>query len=294
MKQPKTILVTGAHGQLGSSLFELADTKKEFKWIFTDVEQFDITNPEQVNQVIGSLRPFAVINTAAYTAVDKAESEKELVRAVNVTGPAYLAAACAEYDVMLVHISTDYVFGGNENTPYLEDSSRSPEGVYAATKARGELEVITSGCSYYIIRTSWLYSEYGSNFVKTMLKLLKDNKEVRVVNDQTGSPTYAGDLARAIIDLLLHTSTKIGTEEVFHYANQGQITWYEFAQEIARLKETNCQVLPITSDEFQQAAKRPRYSVLDTEKIRKKIGIEIPHWKVSLAICVQNLLSGKF
>lgn len=287
----KVILVTGANGQLGQELFRISDEVEGLQMIFTDVEQLDITKNRQVREVITDLRPFAVINCAAYTAVDKAESEPEQAALINVAGAGSLAAACAINDSLLVHISTDYVFGGKHSKPYSEDHPVDPQGVYATTKARGEQAVISSGADYIIIRTSWLYSAFGHNFVKTMLRLGKERGEVKVVNDQIGSPTNAEDLARAIVSVLLHQGSEYELHDIFHFANNGAVSWFDLATEIMNYAGLNCKVIPVPTSEYPVDAPRPAYSVLDTSKISKTFGIEISGWKESLHRCIDRLLT---
>jgi len=289
----KVILVTGANGQLGRELFRISDDAEGLKMIFTDVEQLDITNNRQVREVITDLKPFAVINCAAYTAVDKAESDPELAALINVAGAGSLAAACSINNSLLVHISTDYVFGGNHSQPYNEDHPVDPQGVYSTTKAQGEQAVISSGADYIIIRTSWLYSAYGHNFVKTMLRIGTERDEVKVVNDQIGSPTNAEDLARAIVSMLVHQSSEYELHDVFHFANDGAVSWFDFATEIMNYANLGCKVIPVQTSEYPVAAPRPAYSVLDTSKIRKTLGISISGWKESLHKCIDRLLTSQ-
>ncbi len=285
----KTILVTGANGQLGQALFKASEDVTDLKIIFTDVEQLDITNNRQVREVISQLKPFAVVNCAAYTAVDKAESEPEQAALINVAGPGSLAAACALNDTLLIHISTDYVFGGAGNIPYLEDHPVDPKGVYATTKAHGEKAVMTSGADYMIIRTSWLYSVFGNNFVKTMLRLGKERDELKVVKDQIGSPTNAEDLANAVFHIIMNPKAEKTMREIFHYANSGAVSWFDFASEIMDYAKLSCKVFPIRTAEYIQAAPRPMYSVLDTTKIQNYFDISVPHWKESLHKCIDEL-----
>jgi len=287
--EDKIILITGANGQLGQELLRASENVKNLQMIFSDVEQLDITNNRQVREVITDLKPFAVVNCAAYTAVDKAESEPALATLINVAGAGSLAAACAINDSLLIHISTDYVFGGNGNTPYTEGEPVDPNGVYAISKAYGEQAVISSGADYVIIRTSWLYSVFGHNFVKTMLRLGKEREELKVVNDQIGSPTNARDLSMAIIKILLHPASEQPIREIVHYANEGVVSWFDFAVEIMSFAKLNCNVLPIPTSEYPLPAPRPAYSVLDTAKIRSTFGIEIPAWKESLHKCLEEL-----
>ncbi len=293
MNLEKTILVTGSNGQLGQELFKAVQNIDDLNLVFTDVEQFDITRTRQVRTVIESLKPFAVVNCAAYTAVDRAEAEPELAAAINVAGPGNLAVACALTGSLLIHISTDYVFGGDASEPYREDHPVNPKGVYAETKAQGEQAVITSGADYAIVRTSWLYSTFGHNFVKTMLKLGSEKDELNVVSDQTGSPTNAQDLALAVLQIIRHPSADKTMREIFHYANTGSVSWFEFASEIINYAKLNCKVNPIPTSGYPTPAPRPAYSVLDTAKIRNALNIRIPGWKESLHSCLDLLLNSQ-
>ena len=233
----------------------------------------------------------ACINCAAYTAVDKAEDEQQLATLVNTFAPKVLADACKRHDALLIHVSTDYVFGGDAHEPYKVDDPINPQSVYGCTKADGERAIRESGCNYMIVRTAWLYSSVGKNFVKTMLMLGDTKDEINVVADQKGCPTWAHDLAIALL-ALLKKNGKNKVHETFHFTNEGQITWYDFATAIMEIGEKKCKVNPITTDQYPTKAKRPAYSVLDLSKIKEYAGIEIPDWKESLVKCIEELNSG--
>ncbi len=280
------ILVTGSDGQLGNELRLCAEGLPEWKFVFTDVAELDITDSEAVREMLRTHRIDAVVNCAAYTAVDKAESDREAAWQVNVIGPATLAAAAAETGATLVHISTDYVFDGLGSVPYKETDAVAPAGVYGATKLAGERAVAGSGCRSVVVRTAWLYSAFGNNFVKTMLRLGAERDEVRVVCDQRGTPTWAADLARAITVMLPKLIEEPRYGEVYHFTDEGQTTWDAFAARIMALAGLPCRVLPITTAEYPTAAARPPWSVLDKSKIRRDFGVATPPWEESLEKCI--------
>ncbi len=284
------ILVTGANGQLGSGLRELAPAKK-WNFIFTDVDELDITKNEEVAAFFNKFSVDCCINCAAYTQVDKAESEAEQARLINSTAVRNLAAACNQHNAALIHISTDFVFDGKNNLPYRETDTPSPLSVYGRTKLEGEQAAASCGRAV-IVRTSWLYYERGKNFVDTMLRLGKEREELRVVFDQTGTPTWAGDLAAAILDIVekfAETPDSVGKlKGTYHYSNEGIASWYDFAFEIFRLSGLDADLLPVRTDEYPTPATRPAYSVLDKAKIKKTFGLKIPHWKSSLEICLKS------
>ena len=282
-----TILVTGGNGQLGCSL-RLASAESLHRYIFTDVEELDITSVEAIEAFFQSERPDVVVNCAAYTAVERAEEDESQADLINHKAVALLAAACQRHDAMLIHISTDYIFSGEGDTPYTEECAPAPINAYGRTKLSGERAVEESGCRHIILRTSWLYSEFGNNFVKTMQSLMTTRSEVRVVADQIGTPTYAGDLAAAITYII--NSGQLGKCGTYHYSNEGACSWYDFACEIARLSESNCKVTPCTTEEYPTKAQRPRYSVLDNSKFISTFGIAIPEWHESLAKAVRSSL----
>ena len=283
------ILVTGCKGQLGTELQKIANSERQ--WFFTDIDTLDICNKAAVKAYFEANQIDVCINCAAYTAVDKAEEEPQLATFVNTLAPRLLAEACRKHNALLMHISTDYVFGGDANKPYKEDDPINPKSVYGGTKADGELVIRNSGCNYMIVRTAWLYSSVGKNFVKTMLMLGDTKDEINVVADQKGCPTWAHDLAVALM-ALLNKNGKNEVHETFHFTNEGQITWYDFATAIMEIGGKSCKVNPITTDQYPTKAKRPTYSVLDLSKIKEYVGIEIPFWRDSLVKCIEELNSG--
>lgn len=281
------ILVTGANGQLGAELRQLSRQYDAFTYQFTDVDELDITSEIAVKRLAEDFRPDVIINASAYTAVDKAEEEQAKAEAINASGPANLANAARQYGALLVHVSTDYVFNGKHYKPYQETDNPSPLGVYGQTKLQGEQEIIKQGGSALIIRTSWLYSATGHNFVKTMLRLGKERDNLHVVNDQIGSPTFAGDLAESILKIISLTATD--KPQIYHYTNEGVASWYDFAWEIFRIKGINCKVHPIATKDYPTPAPRPYYSVLEKSRVRQDFNLPIPHWKDSLKRCLTVL-----
>ena len=291
------ILVTGANGQLGNEIRILTGDSRH-NYIYTDVVEaegnrttmLDITNAEEVKAMVTNHNIDVIINCAAYTNVDAAEVNEALAEKLNSEAPAILANAMAETGGLLVHISTDYVFGGDPyNTPCREDQKGTPTGVYGATKLRGEQRITASGCKYLIIRTAWLYSEFGKNFVKTMLNLTSTKPQLKVVFDQTGTPTYAYDLAKAIVEIV-ESKKYEGNEGIYHYSNEGVCSWYDFTKIIAEMAgHTECDIQPCHSSEFPSKVVRPSYSVLDKSKIKAVFGLTIPYWTDSLRICIQNI-----
>ena len=280
------ILVTGSSGQLGSELSDLAPQYPQFDFIFFDRNKLDITNPAKIQEVFEQYRPSVLINCAAYTAVDKAEEEQELAMLINANGAENLAKATASHQCHFFHISTDYVFDGNGKDPYKEDDLTDPINVYAASKLIGEELVLKANPSSIIIRTSWVYSSHGKNFVKTMFRLMKEKDSINVVNDQIGSPTYAADLAKVILEIINGNKWEPG---IFHYSNEGNISWFELAVAINELTESNCNVIPISTEEYPTIAKRPAYSSLDNNKIRSVYGIQPRLWQDSLLECISKL-----
>lgn len=281
------ILITGSKGQLGSEI-EALHVKYPYDFYFTDKNELDITNFEKVEKFCAKNNITHIVNCAAYTAVDKAEEEKDLANKINHLGVKNLALIASEKNISLVHISTDYVFDGQNYKPYTEDDITNPKGVYGQTKLCGEntLKQINPKNSI-IIRTSWVYSSFGNNFVKTMLRLGEEKDELGVVYDQIGSPTYAKDLAKTILNIL----PKINNEkvEVYHYANEGVVSWFDFAKEIMRMAKIDCKVKPIQTNQYPTPAKRPHYSVLNKAKIKLTFNLEIPYWKDSLDECLKKL-----
>lgn len=297
------ILVTGANGQLGNEMRIVSKSSKD-SFIFTDVVEtegnpttlLDITDKKAILKTVKDNDVKCIINCAAYTNVDKAETNEALCEKLNADAPRNLAEAMAEVDGLLIHISTDYVFGGEPyNTPCREGQKGTPTGAYGRTKLHGEEYIKTSGCNYVILRTAWLYSEFGHNFVKTMLKLTAEKPEPKVVFDQVGTPTYAYDLAVTISTIIndyeRETPTgKYSKEGIYHFSNEGVCSWFDFTKEIAGLaKHTNCDIQPCHSDEFPSPVKRPAYSVLDKTKIKTTFGIKIPYWTDSLKNCLRNM-----
>ena len=289
------ILVTGANGQLGNAIQRASQKSAADRYIFTDVcegyEKLDITSLETVRRAVRDNDVKCIINCAAWTNVDKAETAGDIVETLNATAPENLARAMKEVGGLLVHISTDYVFGGDPyNTPCKEDQKGTPTGVYGLTKLHGEQRIQGTGVDHLIFRTAWLYSEYGHNFVKTMLQLTATKPSLKVVFDQTGTPTYAGDLAEAIFDIVEHRKFE-GRSGVYHYSNEGVTSWYDFTKKIAQLAgHTACDIQPCHSDEFPSPVVRPAYSVLDKTKFKSAFGISIPYWEDSLRKCEARLL----
>ncbi|MEJ5284119.1 MAG: dTDP-4-dehydrorhamnose reductase [Brevinematia bacterium] len=280
------ILVTGSNGQLGQELKELSNSTKDINFIFTDIQELDITNPKDVENFISKNKFDIIINCAAYTAVDKAETEKEKARKINAEAVYHLSKSARENNALLIHISTDFVFDGKKNTPYTEEDKPKPLSVYGKTKLEGEKIALKEAKKLIILRTSWLYSSYGNNFVKTIIKNAKEKKNLRVVFDQVGTPTYAKDLAKVILSLC---NTKINTKEIFHYSNEGAISWFDFAKAICEIAKIDCEISPILTEEYKTLAKRPHYSVLNKNKIKKYLEIKIPYWKESLTECIKKI-----
>lgn len=297
------ILVTGANGQLGNEM-RIISKDTDYKYIFTDVVApegvettiLDITDAETVRRIVKENGVGCIVNCAAYTNVDKAESDEALCRKLNADAPKILAEAMKEVGGLLIQISTDYVFGGDPyNTPCREDQKGTPTGVYGATKLEGEKNIMGVGCDYVIIRTAWLYSEFGKNFVKTMLSLTATKPQLNVVFDQAGTPTYAYDLAEAIKAVLDDYAVEAPTSGyskagIYHFSNEGVCSWYDFTKKIAELAgNTSCDIQPCHSNEFPSPVTRPAYSVLDKTKIKHTFGITIPYWTDSLKVCMKNM-----
>ncbi|MDD3688065.1 MAG: dTDP-4-dehydrorhamnose reductase [Bacteroidales bacterium] len=277
------ILVTGSKGQLGQKIRDKAIDFTGFEFVFTDIEQVDITSESEIDSFFSANKPDILINCAAYTAVDRAEDDKENAFLVNSIAPQLLAAACKKYDSKFIHTSTDYVFDGSSTIPYTENDQVNPKSVYGLSKLGGEQKVQDILPDSIIIRTSWLYSEYGSNFVKTMIRLANEKEFLNVVNDQRGTPTYAGDLASAILVICnQYAASGIWKHGIYHYSNSGECTWFDFATEILKLKGIKTPVLPVSSDKFPSKVVRPKYSVLDKSKIINDYNIKIPNWEDSL------------
>lgn len=295
-----TILVTGANGQLGNEMQIVAKHSCD-RYIFTDVcgdyEKLDITDLEAIRKAVKVYDVKCIVNCAAWTNVDAAEKAGGIVEVLNATAPENLAKAMKEVSGLLVHISTDYVFGGDLfNTPCKEDQKGTPTCVYGHTKLHGEQKIQATGCNYIILRTAWLYSEYGKNFVKTMLNLTASQPQLKVVFDQVGTPTYAFDLAKAISTIIENykkdNTAFYSKTGIYHYSNEGVCSWFDFAKMIAEYAgNNNCDIQPCNSDEFPSPVKRPSYSVLDKTKVKEEFGIKIPYWTDSLKICIANLNS---
>lgn len=283
----KKILITGGDGQLGLCIHAV---EKEYgagnEFYYLTASQFDVTNKSQMENVIADVQPTHIVNCAAYTAVDKAESESELAYAVNAKGPGVIARLCKTNNITLIHISTDFVFEGDVPEPIKEDIEAHPIGVYGETKFRGEQLIIQEGEKYFIVRTSWLYSEFQNNFLKTMVRLGNERDELSVVYDQIGTPTYARDLAKVIFTILNSGSHAYG---VYHYSNEGVTSWYDFANEIFKIGKIQVSLRPISSSQYPTPAKRPSYSVMSKDKIKKEFNLNINHWSASLELCMQNL-----
>ena len=283
------ILVTGANGQLGNEMRIVAKNSTD-NYIFTDVAELDITNAEAVEKMVMDNDVKVIVNCAAYTNVDKAEDDSEFAEILNAKAAENLAVAMKKNDGLLVHVSTDYVFGGTKNnTPCKEDEPANPTGVYGVTKLHGEQAIMATGCHYIIIRTAWLYSEFGKNFLKTMLNLTATKPQLKVVFDQVGTPTYAYDLALAIFDIIENRKYE-GNDGVYHYSNEGVCSWFDFTKMIAEYAgNTQCDIQPCHSDEFPSKVVRPSYSVLDKTKIKATFGTVVPYWTDSLKVCMNNL-----
>lgn len=291
------ILVTGANGQLGNEIRIVAENSSD-EYIFSDVTEqqgvsttfLDMTDINALRGIVRKENVQCIVNCAAYTNVDKAETDEELCRKLNATAPKLLAQVMKEVDGLLIHISTDYVFGGDPyNTPCKEDQKGTPTGVYGMTKLEGENNIIGTGVNHIIIRTAWLYSEFGRNFVKTMMSLTATKPNLNVVFDQVGTPTYAGDLAEFIYDIITNRKYK-GNNGIYHYSNEGVCSWYDFTIKIAELAgNKDCDIQPCHSDEFPSTVKRPAFSVLDKTKAKTTFNVTIPYWTTSLRKCISNM-----
>ncbi len=283
-----TILVTGSNGQLGNELRLLAPAYPGYRFIFTDVAELDITSEPDVEMLVKAENPDFIINCAAYTAVDKAEQEPNLAFLINATAVGNLARVAVRHNAMLIHISTDYVFDGTGCKPYMEDDPTNPISLYAKSKHAGEQQLQSYGSNALIVRTSWLYSEFGNNFVKTMMKYGKERGHLNVVFDQTGTPTYARDLAKTIMHIIQNKPVSKGVE-VFHYSNEGVTSWYDFAKTIMEFSGIPCSISPIETRDYPLPATRPFFSVFNKSKIKQHFQIEIPYWRDSLKECIQRL-----
>ena len=287
------ILITGSNGQLGSEIKDLVTNYKNFNFFFMDFPELNICKSEELNAFIVDQNINTVINCAAYTAVDKAEKDEHTAQKVNSEGVLNLVNALKKVNGKLIHISTDYVFDGNHSQPYKESDPVSPVGVYGETKRAGELAVLNSSIDALVIRTSWMYSVYGNNFLKTMLKLGHDKDELGVIFDQVGTPTNASDLAKTCLDILAYSiEANINSKgKIYHYSNEGVTSWYDFSKAIMELGSIDCKIRPIETKDYPTPAKRPHYSVLNKSKIKTDFNIQIPNWRDSLDKCIEKLKS---
>ncbi len=293
------VLVTGANGQLGQSIQFIANKYPNIQFVYTDFQEMDITNIENCQAVFAKHQPHFCINTAAYTAVDKAESEFEKAHLINAVGPENLAKVCKEFDTILVHISTDFIFDGTSKVPYLETDVPNPKSIYGQTKLDGEIAIQKNWEKHFIVRTSWVYSQFANNFMKTMLRLASERDNLSVVNDQIGTPTNAVDLAEVLMVIIVSSfkfaspvrfhSGQVSSFGIYNFSNEGQCSWYDFANEIFHQKGIEIDLKPIPTDSYPTPAKRPAYSVLDKTKIKSTFDIKINDWQTSLRVCL-NLL----
>lgn len=275
------ILITGANGQLGNEIRVCVEAGTENTYFFTDVAELDITNKRAIEAFVSTNQIDVIVNCAAYTAVDKAEDDQQLCDLINHTAAKNLAEVAKNVHATLIHVSTDYVFDGTKNTPYTEEDPTAPLGVYGVTKLQGEQAIANSGCDYLIFRTSWLYSSFGNNFVKTIQRLSAERDNLNVVFDQVGTPTYAADLA-ALLFQIIEKKQYPGNSGIYHFSNEGVCSWYDFAIEIANQSGNVCDIQPCHSSEFPAKVTRPNFSVLDKTKVKNTFGVKIPHWKDGL------------
>jgi dTDP-4-dehydrorhamnose reductase len=283
------ILVTGGNGQLGREIGDLTGNYPGYRFFFTDVEELDITREEELTEFLQEMKPDVIINCAGYTAVDKAEEDQDNAFRANSKAVGNLARVSAVLNIFLVHLSTDYIFSGQNFKPYTEEDVPGPMSAYGKSKLAGEYEMISSGCNGMIIRTSWLYSSHGHNFVKTIMRFAKEKGHMRIVSDQAGTPTYAADLADTILHILPN-AREIKGVEIFNFSNEGITSWYDFALLITQMSAIPCRIDPILTIEYPTAAIRPFYSVLNKEKIKKRFGLTIPHWSDSLNRCIRKII----
>lgn len=282
------ILIAGANGQLGNEMRLLSPESHKNSYFFTDVAELDITNLLDIHAFVKLNNIHVIVNCAAYTNVDKAEDDVELCDLINNKAVENLAIVAKEHDCVLVHVSTDYVFSGKGNLPCTEEQATSPLGIYGKTKLAGEDAIRRVGCKYLIFRTAWLYSEFGNNFVKTMIRLTTEKDSLKVVFDQVGSPTYAGDLGKLIFSIIEKRQYE-QHQGIYHFSNEGVCSWYDFAKEISFIAGTDCDIQPCHSDEFPSKVTRPAFSVLDKTKVKRDFQFEVPYWKVSLTKCINKL-----
>jgi len=283
-----SILVTGSNGQLGTSILKLEGKYDTVRFTPLDIQDLDLTNEEAFRAYFKHKRFDYIVNCAAFTAVDQAETQHEKAFIVNVKIPELLNTLCTDGSSRIIHLSTDYVYNGNHNVPHLEDDDPGPQSVYAHSKLEGE-KMLWNNPYAMVIRTSWLYSEFGNNFLKTILRLSKEKTEISVVFDQTGTPTYAGDLAATLLGIIEYSENNGFKSGIYNYSNEGVCSWFDFATEIVHLAGSRCRIKPIRTFEYPMPATRPVYSVMDKSKIKRTFGIEIPYWKDSLKIAIKNL-----
>jgi dTDP-4-dehydrorhamnose reductase len=283
------ILVTGSNGQLGQSIRQRADQYPNLDFVFTDIGELDITDYAELKESFAVHRFQAIINCAAYTAVDKAETEAEKAYTINAIAVKYLSKLAGKYNAIMIHISTDYIFNGKNYRPYVETDKPNPGSIYAKTKLEAEKQVMKHAGKALILRTSWLYSEYGHNFVKTIIRLAGERKILNVVADQTGTPTYAGDVADALLWLIGNNMIPEG-RNIYHFSNEGSCSWFDFAYEILDYLKIPCRIIPIKTEDYPLPAQRPFYSVLCSEKFRKTFDYEIPYWRKSLHVCLKKMV----
>jgi dTDP-4-dehydrorhamnose reductase len=285
MKKP-VIAISGANGQLGWELQQLSKKYNQFNYIFLTRNEFNLEDKNSINTFFNNHEIDFFINTAAYTQVDLAESEKEKALAINTTAVSEISKICFQKNIQFIHFSTDYVFNGLGNIPFLENNETNPINYYGYTKLKGEVDAIKNNSNSIIIRTSWVYSSHGKNFVNTVLRMMNEKDEISVVNDQLGSPTYAKDLASVVLKICEQIIDGNQHRGIYHFCNQGIISWFQFAQSIQRIKNLSCKILPISTNQFPTKAKRPAFSALNTQKIQKDFNIDIPNWETSLQNCL--------
>tara|TARA_B100001173_G_scaffold303349_1_gene306022 strand:- start:61 stop:921 length:861 start_codon:yes stop_codon:yes gene_type:complete len=278
------VLVIGSDGQLGLEFQKISNSYDSLSWVFSTIKNLDLLKLDTISSFLNDINPSVIINCAAYTSVDKAETEFKLADLINHEAVDIISRWTSDNNKKLIHISTDYVFDGLSNIPLSEDSKTNPVNEYGRSKLKGEIACLKNHSNSIVIRTSWLYSSFGKNFVKTMISLMKNNNTVKVVNDQIGSPTYANDLAKFIIEIIMNSKNKSG---LFHYSNEGEISWFEFAKSIKELYNLDCEIIGVSSKEFKTIAKRPKYSLLNKSKIKKTFNLEIPNYKQSLEDCIK-------
>jgi dTDP-4-dehydrorhamnose reductase len=278
------VLVIGSDGQLGLEFQKISNSYDSLSWFFSTIKTLDLLKLDFISSFLNDINPSVIINCAAYTSVDKSETESKLADIINHKAVDIISKWTSDNNKKLIHFSTDYVFDGLSQTPLNENSFTNPVNEYGLSKLKGEQVCLLNDPTSIIIRTSWLYSSFGNNFVKTMIELMKKNKSIRVVNDQIGSPTYAYDLAKVIVKIIMYYKTESG---LFHYSNQGEISWFEFARSIREFYKLDCKIIGVSTDEFKTLAKRPKYSLLDKSKIKKTFNLEIPNYKQSLINCIE-------